>query len=221
MTPHLGSRLRIHEQETHGGLLLSSRATLGTIAPPREQRRLAVVENGEFRGMPALRREALQRRLLAIADVLGAALSLWVVLTLPGSGDTPGLAALLGMPLIVIVFKIAGLYDRDQLRVMKSTLDEVPLLAQLIGLYALMFAIAQPLLVDGTIGGAQLAALWATSLVGIASARILVRRIGGRAIPIERCLVIGEVSRADRIRAKFESSRARAVVVATFPLEAG
>jgi exopolysaccharide biosynthesis polyprenyl glycosylphosphotransferase len=82
-------------------------------------------------------------------------------------------------------------------------------------------AISQSFAIDGTLGGPQLAALWAMSLAAIVGARVLVRRIGGRANPVERCLVIGEHSRAEHIRVKFESSRARAVVVATFPLDPG
>ena len=217
MTPHLGSRLTLHEPEV---------ATTGP-APhgaPRQrartlERHLSLVEGGEFRGLSSVRRHTYQRRVLAIADVLAAMAALWLVLRVTPDHDAPALAALAGMPLVVLVFKIAGLYDRDQLRVTKSTLDEVPLLAQLTGLYVLTVAMAQPLLLDGALGSAELAALWVTSFAAILGGRVLVRWMGGRAIPVERCLVIGERTRAERIRAKLASSRARATVVATLPLE--
>ena len=61
------------------------------------------------------------------------------------------------MPLIVLVFKIAGLYDRDQLRIVHSTLDEAPTLLQLTGLYVLSVTILQSVMVDGTLGGDQIA----------------------------------------------------------------
>ena len=52
-----------------------------------------------------------------------------VVLSLLGAATSPALRALAGMPLVVVLFKIAGLYDRDELRLVHSTLDEAPLLA--------------------------------------------------------------------------------------------
>ena len=64
-------------------------------------------------------------------------------------GDRPGPALVAVMALVVVLFKIAGLYDRDELRLAHSTLDEAPLLVQLTGLYALSVTIVQPLLIDG------------------------------------------------------------------------
>ena len=69
--------------------------------------------------------------------------ALALVLLLLGQ-TRPGVAILAGMPLVVLLFKVAGLYDRDQLRIVRSTLDEAPALAQLTGLYALTVAILHP-----------------------------------------------------------------------------
>jgi exopolysaccharide biosynthesis polyprenyl glycosylphosphotransferase len=214
MSAHPGSRLTIHESDSSLVIRPSPR-----LLAAGASRRLALVEGGEFRGVSSLQREAIQRRVLAVADVLAAAAALWLVLSVSPGQNPSGFAALAGMPLVVLVFKIAGLYDRDQLRVTKSTLDEVPLLLQLTGLYVLTVAMAQPLLGDSSLGSLQLAELWLASLTGVLGARILVRWLSGRAIPVERCLVIGERGRADRIRSKLHSSRARATVIATFPLE--
>ena len=74
--------------------------------------------------------------MLGLADVLAAALALVVFVDLLGD-DRTALAALLSTPLVVVLFKIAGLYDRDELRIVHSTLDEAPLLLQLTGLFAL------------------------------------------------------------------------------------
>ena len=52
----------------------------------------------------------------AAADVLSASLALLVVLSCSGRRASRGSAALAGLPLVVLLFKIAGLYDRDQLR---------------------------------------------------------------------------------------------------------
>ena len=72
-----------------------------------------------------------------------------------------------GMPLLVVLFKIAGLYDRDELRLVHSTLDELPLLIQLTGLFALCVTIVQSCSVDATLGGWQIAALWLGSFAAI------------------------------------------------------
>ena len=102
------------------------------------------VEGGEKLGFrPTSRRESLHRRLLGTGDVMAAALALWLVLTLQGLGD-PGLLVLAGTPLVVVLFKIAGLYDRDQMRLVHSTLDEAPTLIQLTGLYVLGVTIVAP-----------------------------------------------------------------------------
>jgi exopolysaccharide biosynthesis polyprenyl glycosylphosphotransferase len=216
MTPQLAAILTIHEQqaaETTLGVRRPSAVAGSQVAVPRRPR----IIDGE-RALPSLlRREALHRRLLAVADVLAAALALVFVLSLLGA-DRPGLLALAGMPLVIVLFKIAGLYDRDQLRLVHSTLDEAPALAQLTGLYVLSVTILRPVLVEGGLGSDQIAALWLATFLAIASMRMLARWLAGRALPIERCLVIGALQQADRIREKLATSRARAAVVATLRL---
>ena len=115
------------------------------------------------------------------------------------------------------LFKIAGLYDRDQLRIVRSTLDEGPMVFQLTGLYALGVAILHPVLAGESLGGGEIAGLWLVSLVAVMGGRMTARWLGGQIAPPERCLVIGGAERSDRIRQKLASSRARASVVATLP----
>ena len=221
MTPQVAERLTIHEQDAVEPDLTTRPLALGDAPVARTARRLRVVEGGERHSPTSRRREAIQRRLLAAGDVLAATLALWLVLTLPDTGDQPALLMLAGMPLVVLVFKIAGLYDRDALRLMHSTLDEAPLLLQLTGLYVLSVTILQSAVVDGDLGGDQILALWAGSFVAIVGARMIARWMGGRARPMERCLIIGERQRAERIREKLATTAARATVIATFPLERG
>lgn len=209
----------IHEGAGSSGLTARPSASHGTVTLAPKSRRLWLVPN-EVEGS-RLRRDAFQRRLLAAADVVGAAAALWVVLALSKGNGAPSVFALVGIPLVVLVFKLAGLYDREQLRLVNSTLDEAPLLAQLTGLYVLCVAIAQPVLVTGSLTGPKLIALWLASFVGVMGARLTARTIAKRRVPVERCLVIGEVSRAERLREKLASSRAHAEVIATFPLEGG
>jgi exopolysaccharide biosynthesis polyprenyl glycosylphosphotransferase len=214
MTPQVAAKLTIHEEVGPFAGPSPGAVDGSVVALPGRPR----VLDGE-RTMPGLlRREALHRRMLGASDVLAATFALALVLSLLGN-DEPGLAVLLGMPLVALLFKIAGLYDHEQLRIVRSTLDEAPLLLQLTGLYTLAVTILQHILIDGHLGGDQIAGLWLVSFVAIAGGRMLARRLAARVSAPERCLVIGELEHAERIRDKLASSHARASVVATLPLE--
>jgi exopolysaccharide biosynthesis polyprenyl glycosylphosphotransferase len=219
MTPQLAAMLTIHEPEAAEATAVAARHPFvtggGAIAVPT--RRLRPVASREPTQPARLRRESLYRRLLGAADALAATAALLVVLSLIGE-DRLGVASLIATPLVVLVFKAAGLYDRDQLRLVHSTLDEVPVLVQLSGLYTLGVTILQPVLLGGAPGGDQIAALWLASGVAIVAGRAIARWLAGRALPLERCLVIGERRQAERIREKLASSSAHATVVATLPL---
>ena len=218
MTPQLASRLRIHEPEfaaaPAAGEGLVAVADAASLPSPVRLWRPEL----ENEGLPSLwRREALHRRLLCVADVAAATLAMLVVLNLLGDDHT-AIAAIVSTPLVVLIFKIAGLYDRDELRMVHSTLDEAPILLQLTGLFALCVTMLEPVLVDGSLGGGQTAALWLGSFAAILGARMLARWLAGRIAPTERCLVIGDTAAAERVRERLRSSHARAVVVASLPL---
>ena len=218
MTPQTGRMLTIHEGDVVedstelqrrplalAGSLVTSPARRHSVAPR------------EYAHPGLLRRESLHRRLLGIADVLAAALSLLIVLNLTGGGD-PEVLVLAGCPLVIVLFKIAGLYDRDLMRLVHSTLDEAPTLLQLTGLYVLGVVILSPLLVKGNLATSQIAALWLASFLATLGGRMVARWLAGKASPVERCLVIGDQQLSERVRYKLKTSHARAEVVATLPL---
>jgi exopolysaccharide biosynthesis polyprenyl glycosylphosphotransferase len=217
MTPQLAAMLTIHEQEFSDGTVAGRGLGYGSLVPfPGSGLRAA---DSDEHALPSLlRREARRRRLLAAADVVAATAALMLVLGLVANAR-PGLAILAGMPLVVVLFKIAGLYDRDQLRIVGSTLDEAPTLAQLTGLYALTVTILQSALFDHSLTGDEIAALWGVSFLAIVGGRVVARALDGRGSASERCLVIGDGELAARVREKLVSSSARAAVVATLPLE--
>jgi exopolysaccharide biosynthesis polyprenyl glycosylphosphotransferase len=162
-------------------------------------------------------REAIGRRLLGIADV--AAVSMALLVVLGGVHLRYGLLTLpIGIVLALVLFKVGGLYDRDDLRVVHSTLDETPTLVQLTGLYALGVGISISMLPSHEIRAGQIAWLWVISFAAVFGGRMIARAAAGRAAPPERCLVIGDTDRADRVRQKLATSRARADVVAALPL---
>src|SRR4051794_3015018 len=182
MVPHVAARLTIHDQDAvkpHVRRLPALRAV------PFSRGATRALDAHPSRSDALLRREAVQRRLLALGDLVGATLALWLVLRVPDGPDHPLPLLIAGMPLVVVAFKLAGLYDRDQVRIVHSTLDEAPLLLQLTGLYVLGVVIAQSVLVSGTLGGDQLAALWMTTFLLVVAARMAARSLGGRATPAE------------------------------------
>ncbi len=220
MTSGLAAKLTIHDPEVLGvdaseAEVVRAQRTLTSPGSPQ----LRIVEGGERFTTSRRRGDGLRRLLLCGADVFAAAAAMVLVLTVFGDNRLK-LVTLAATPVVVLVFKVAGLYDREQLRLMRSTLDEAPALVQVAGLYALTIAILQPHVVAGHLWGRQIAALWLTSFIAILVARVSARWVAGRASAMERCLVIGDAALARRIREKLSSSRARAVVAATLPLEA-
>jgi exopolysaccharide biosynthesis polyprenyl glycosylphosphotransferase len=164
------------------------------------------------------RREGLYRRMLAAADVLAAGSALLVSFLVLGH-DELKLASVLGLPIVVITSKIIGLYDRDELVLQKTTLEEAPALFQLSTLYTLTIWLLGPLLVEGHLGQDQIFGLWMMlfgfSLVGRTAARSFARRLAEE----ERCVVIGDKSAAERLRSKLADSSVNARVVGLLGLD--
>jgi exopolysaccharide biosynthesis polyprenyl glycosylphosphotransferase len=214
MTPHAARNLRINEYAT-GEVALLGRPRLavadaGAIAAPR----LHVPDEVRITNARWGAREALHRRLLALADALAATLALLVIvlgLRFPGYD----LRVLVSVPVAILLFKIAGLYDGDQMRLVPSTLDEAPLLLQVTGVFVLLVAIVAPLLIDGDLNARRIAVMWMVEFAATLSGRIVSRWLTARSLPVERCLVIGDRDVAERIRAKVASSHARAEIVAS------
>ena len=110
----------------------------------------------------AVRQAVLSRLLLALGDIAAASVALVVLLNVFGQRRVAAVA-LVGIALLLFLFKVSGLYDRDELRLVHSTLDEVPLLVQLTGLFALGLAILQSIVLVGSLSAARIAALWIAS----------------------------------------------------------
>jgi hypothetical protein len=70
-------------------------------------------------------RERIFRRALVSADVVAGLLTVALALRVFGSAG-PGPAALALLPVIVVINATSGLYNRDELLLRKSTLDEAP-----------------------------------------------------------------------------------------------
>jgi exopolysaccharide biosynthesis polyprenyl glycosylphosphotransferase len=218
MAPQTGQTLTIQEHGLADADVVPRRPlALASSLATLPARRLNPAQDTDWAHHALLRRESLHRRLLGMADLVAAGLALVLALWLTG-GDAD-VTVLAGTPLVIVLFKVAGLYDRDLMRLVHSTLDEAPTLLQLTGLYVLTVAIAAPVLTSGSFGASQVAALWLASFILTVAGRMIARWAAGKASGVERCLVIGEPALAERIREKLASSPARAEVIATLPTD--
>jgi exopolysaccharide biosynthesis polyprenyl glycosylphosphotransferase len=168
---------------------------------------------------PAWSAEVVHRKLLVFGDVGGAVAAIALSLDrLPRGNEM--LVALLGVPLLVLLFKMTGLYDHDELRLANSTLDEAPALLQLTGLGSLGIGIIGSVLQGHEVSWGEAALLWLTSFLAILGIRIVARSLSRRILPLERCLVIGDLPLASRVQEKIAAGRAHADIVACMPLGA-
>jgi exopolysaccharide biosynthesis polyprenyl glycosylphosphotransferase len=162
-------------------------------------------------------REVSYRMVLALADGLAAAVVLALLIAFFPIAQFNA-AMLVSLPFVVVVSKIVGLYDRDELVLNKSTLDEAPTLLQVSG----MFALVVWLLHDG-LGTSDLQArpviwLWCGVFGFLFLLRGLARYFAGRTSPTERCLVVGDLGAIDSVARKLAASRVRARVIAGLPV---
>ena len=164
------------------------------------------------------RRDAIYRRTLAHADVASAGIAVLIGVPILGA-DALNPVALLALPLVLVVGKITGLYDRDEHLIRKTTLDEVPTLFWVATLYALLIWLAGELIVDGQFGREQAVGVWALLFAGMVTIRALARHLARALSGEERCLVLGDAATADRITRRFdETPGLKARVVGRAPL---
>jgi exopolysaccharide biosynthesis polyprenyl glycosylphosphotransferase len=166
------------------------------------------------------RRDAVFRRSLAVADLFAATGAVLVCLVTLGHGTLEPLA-LLGLALVVVVGKLVGSYDRDELLVNKATVDEAPRLFQLTTLFALLFTVLAGQFISARLGATQVLVLWAAMFVFALVARALARAFARAVTDVERCLFIGTEASADRLRAKLAATGGHAVLVGRMSIVAG
>ena len=150
-------------------------------------------------------RERIFRRSIIAGDAVAAALAVFVAIDVGTSYELrPGY--LLVLPIIVLVAKVQGLYDHDDLVIRKSTLDELPRLVNLTTLVTLLIWCTRHLIVIGAPNTMALAKLWVALLVFTTLGRVVARAIAMHYSPIERCFFVGDVTTASRIHAKLTHS---------------
>jgi exopolysaccharide biosynthesis polyprenyl glycosylphosphotransferase len=162
-------------------------------------------------------RDGRYRWMLRSVDAAVAALVVLVVLPGLTDGVEPWMV-LVAAPLMVVLNTMSRLYERDQLVLNRTTLDEAPSLLQAAALFTLLLWILHDAATLVQLYAGDVAVVWmatfALLLVGRAAGRAQVRR----ATPGERCLVVGEDDSITAIRQKIENTSVKAEVVATLPL---
>jgi exopolysaccharide biosynthesis polyprenyl glycosylphosphotransferase len=173
----------------------------------------------EWASVSANRRDAVYRRVLILADASAATASLLITRAIVGPGH-PRLGALVAVPLIVVMSKVVGIYDRQDILVRKSTLDEAPVLFELATMYALIVWLLNGFIITQSSNRRELLVDWAVLLCLLLIFHVAARCISRRLTRPERCLVIGDREMCDRIRLKLASRPSlHAVVVAYIPIE--
>jgi exopolysaccharide biosynthesis polyprenyl glycosylphosphotransferase len=164
------------------------------------------------------RRDAVFRRSLALADVTAALGGLVVLGWATHRSLAP--ASIASVPLIVVLAKLAGRYDHDEVVLRKSTLDEAPQLMVLAAAFALAWSVVAFFAgVNVRLGGAGVVSLWASVCVLLVLLRASARALAQAAAPAERALVVGPSNaRAQLARALGYDPSAHVEVVGFLPL---
>jgi exopolysaccharide biosynthesis polyprenyl glycosylphosphotransferase len=205
-----------------GGADSHSKAKKWPSRPPRRFSRprvavdaIAIHEGGV--APTTLFREGVHRWALIGADVV-AALTLAAAVALGGDGVVVA-EVLLAAPVIVFINKLAGLYDRDEVVLRKSTLEEAPALLQVAGLFALVI-----FMLPG--GGIEridrlgVLVVWGGAFLLLGALRMLARALAERIASAERCLAVGSAEDLRTVTKKLGSSRVKADIVAMLELPA-
>jgi exopolysaccharide biosynthesis polyprenyl glycosylphosphotransferase len=139
------------------------------------------------------RADSALKRLLATGDMIAVLASLTVALTLPGRPNA-GLRVLWGLaalPLMAVLFKVYGLYDRDVKRISHSTVDDLPWLfhATIIGGLALwLYAKVSPM---KRLDFAEIVLFGSLAMGSVTIARYIVRSVSARLVAPGPALLVG------------------------------
>ena len=163
-------------------------------------------------------RDRIFRRSLVIADVVAATACVLASLGL-SNHLTLRPTALLAAPAVVILAKLLGLYDREELLLRKSTLEEAPQLVEVATFMVVLAWFGQEVLAVEPLTRAVGALLWLELCLFMLAARTLARVWARGVAPIERLLLVGDDTQHERFAEKLENDPStRAHLVAHLPL---
>ncbi|HSJ16878.1 MAG TPA: sugar transferase [Solirubrobacterales bacterium] len=145
-------------------------------------------------------RDALRRRVLALADALAAAIGTAAA----GLSVAEAPWALVFLPLWLVLAKLVGLYDRDHQAIRHLTIDEVPLILAWAAAGTASLALLLPLTPAGSLDATGAAGMFVGAALTAFAARGAARSLWRRVTPPERTAVIGDGELAEAIARKAE-----------------
>jgi exopolysaccharide biosynthesis polyprenyl glycosylphosphotransferase len=156
-------------------------------------------------------RERVQRRLLVVADAVSA-LTAFALAALLTNAQPTWLSALLAL-VVIVAAKLQGIYDRDELVIRQSTLQETPKLLELAAVTGAIIYFARDALLSGHSGSPAFFCLVAVLLsllmfVGRTSARAVARRV----VTAEHCLVVGDTAVLRRLQQRMVDVKGTSLV---------
>jgi exopolysaccharide biosynthesis polyprenyl glycosylphosphotransferase len=168
-----------------------------------------------------LSRGALFRRSLLAADIVAIVGAFMLLAEVSSRSLQLTWVSVCGLLSLLVVAKIFGLYDRDEVLLHKTTLDEAPKLFHVATLGALVAWLAGGFVVKGsTLNRHEALLLWLILGCFLIVARSTARNLALRAAPVERCLFIGDQASARTIRSKLSGhGGVKAELVAHIDLE--
>lgn len=138
------------------------------------------------------RRDAVRRRSLAAADMLALFCAYAALRVVSGVAPTADdLLLLAALPTWVVLNKILRLYDRDANLIHKSTLNELPTIAQSISLGAALAFLFAPAVGVAEIARGDIVAFWALAFALTPTLRYAGRALVRRRTTDERVLIVG------------------------------
>jgi methylmalonyl-CoA mutase cobalamin-binding subunit len=165
-------------------------------------------------------RERVFRRALVAADAFAGLLVVGLASQVFGSNG-PGWTGLTLLPLIVFINGTSGLYNRDELLLRKSTLDEGPAVFQAATLTTVAAFLLESALLETPMGARLFAFTWIALTITVIACRVAARAFARQATVPERCVLIGDAAVALRLKAKLaESPNVKATFVGRIPLDA-
>jgi exopolysaccharide biosynthesis polyprenyl glycosylphosphotransferase len=145
-------------------------------------------------------RGALLRRLLATGDELALIVALCVATAATTGADIATLFwAVLFSPVLILVFKLHGLYDHDHRRIRHSTLDELPALVSASALGVLVLDGLLSLTPAGALAAGTAIGVGVAVLAGSILMRAAIRFAWHRAVGPATGIVVGPALAADQI----------------------
>ena len=152
------------------------------------------------------KRERVYRRSLAIADVVASLVATFVAIDIVGGNRLRPLFLIMA-PLIVLAAKLGGLYERDEVVLDHSTLNELPRLVNLATMMALLAWLARHYIITGVPTTLNLLMLWVLLTGSLIVARTLARQAAARVAPAERCLLVGRENVFEQLQRRFHGYR--------------